>query len=273
MAVPTVPDVGMPVMTGDAPTTNRTPLLAIPPTVTTTLPVVAPLGTGATTFVGFQIVGVAATPLNVMVLVPCDVPKFAPVTVTEVPIGPLNGVILVIKGPLTTVNGTPLLASPPTVTKTFPDVAPAGTGTTILVALQLVGVAVTLPAKVTVLDPFVAPKFVPEIVTDVPAGPAVGEIPVMFGAEPTVKFTPLLASPPTVTTTFPVVAPLGTAAAMVVAVQLDGVADVPLNLTVLVPCVEPKFTPVTVTEVPTEPEAGLRLVMAGAPPLVAAPTA
>jgi hypothetical protein len=66
-----------------------------------------------------------------------------------------------------TMNGTPLLAMPPTVTTTFPDVAPAGTGTTMLVALQFVGVA-TVSLKVTVLVPWVEPKFEPEIVTEVP---------------------------------------------------------------------------------------------------------
>ena len=37
-----------------------------------------------------------------------------------------------------TVKLTPLLATPPTVTSTFPVVAPVGTVTTMLVALQLV---------------------------------------------------------------------------------------------------------------------------------------
>ena len=55
----------------------------------------------------------------------------------------------------------------------------------------------------------------------------------MSGA--TVKLTPLLETPPTVTVTGPVVAPLGTGATMRVAVQLVGVATVPLNRTVLPP--------------------------------------
>jgi hypothetical protein len=56
------------------------------------------------------------------------------------------------------------------------------------------------------------------------------------GAAVTVKLTPLLATPPTVTTTFPLVAPVGTGATMLVAVQFAGVivAAVPLNVTVLV---------------------------------------
>ena len=53
---------------------------------------------------------------------------------------------------------------------------------------------------------------------------------------------------------------------MLVADQLVGVAAVPLNVTVLVPCVAPKFVPVIVTDVPTGPLVGDRLVSVGAPP-------
>ena len=75
---------------------------------------------------------------------------------------------------------------------------------------------------------------------------------------------PLLATPPTVTTTLPVVAPVGTAATIDVLLQLViDVAAVPLNVTVLVPCVEPKFVPVMVTEEPTAPEVGDKLVIVG----------
>src|SRR5260221_11900554 len=75
-----------------------------------------------------------------------------------------------------------------------------------LVADQLVGVA-AVPLNVTVLVPWVAPKFVPVIVTAVPTGPFVGDRLVTVGGTGTVKVRPLLASPPTVTTTVPVVAP------------------------------------------------------------------
>src|SRR5499425_3226580 len=126
---------------------------------------------------------------------------------------------------------------------TFPVVAPAGTGTTMLVADQLVGVAV-VPLNFTVLVPCVAPKFVPVIVAEVATGPLVGDRLVMLGATVTVKLTPLLARPPTVTTTLPVVALDGTATTMLVADQLVGVAVVPLNLTVLEPCDAPKLLPV-----------------------------
>src|SRR5436853_1640267 len=155
------------------------------------------------------------------------------------------------------------MATPPAVTTTFPVVAPAGTGATMLVALQLVGVA-AVPLNVTVLVPCVAPKFAPVIVTDAPTNPDVGFRPVMLGpGVVTVKLTPLLATPPTVTTTLPVVAPAGTGTTMPVAAQLVGVAAVPLNFTVLVPCVAPKLAPVIVTDVPRTPDVGLRPVMLG----------
>jgi hypothetical protein len=164
-----------------------------------------------------------------------------------------------------TVKLTPLLATPPTVTTTFPVVAPVGTDVARLVALQLVTVA-AVPLNVTVLVPWVDPKLVPVIVTAVPTGPEVGDRLVMLGADDTVKLTPLLATPPTVTTTFPVVAPVGTDVARLVALQLVTVAAVPLNVTVLVPWVDPKLVPVMVTAVPTGPEVGDRLVMVGVVP-------
>jgi hypothetical protein len=71
----------------------------------------------------------------------------------------------------------------------------------------------------------------------------------------------LLAVPFTVTTTLPVVAPEGTFATIDESVQLATEAVVPANVTV--PGVEPKFDPVIVTDAPTTPEDGDRLVIAG----------
>ena len=48
-----------------------------------------------------------------------------------------------------------------------------------------------------------------------------------------------------------------------VALQLAGVAAVPLKATVEVPCAAPKFTPVITTDVPTGPAAGSRPLIAG----------
>jgi hypothetical protein len=66
------------------------------------------------------------------------------------------------------------------------------------------------------------------------------------------------------TITFPVVAPVGTGTVILVADQLVGVATVPLNRTVLLPCVAPKLVPVIVTAVPTGPIVGVRFVNVGA---------
>ena len=132
-----------------------------------------------------------------------------------------------------------------------------------LVADQLVGVA-AVPLNLTVLLPWVAPRFVPAIVITVPTGPLAGVRLVNVGATATVYVSALLARPPTVTTTLPVVAPVGTGTAMLVADQVVGVAAVPLNVTVLVPRVAPKLVPVIVTVVPTGPLVGDRLVRPGA---------
>ena len=140
-------------------------------------------------------------------------------------------------------------------------VAPLGTGATIVVEFQLVGVAV-FPLNLTVLLPWVDPNVVPEIVTDVPTVPEVGDRLRIYGL--TVKLFPLLAVPDTVTTTLPVVAPDGAGATIFVELQLVGVAVVPLNLTVLLPWLDPKFEPLIVTDCPTGPEVGERLDILGA---------
>jgi hypothetical protein len=162
------------------------------------------------------------------------------------------------------VKVAPLLATLFTVTVTAPVVAPLGTATTMLDVLQLVGVA-TVPLKRILLAPCVAPKLAPPIVTAVPTAPDVGERLAMLGAgDVTVNVELLLGIPPTVATTLPVVAPLGTVVTMLEALQLVGVATVPLNRRLLVPCVEPKFAPLTVTDAPTRPEVGESPVMLGA---------
>src|SRR5216683_811868 len=213
--------------------------------------------------VSLQLLGVAVTPLNETVLVPWVAPKFAPATVTAVPTSPEVGDKLLIDGGGIIVNTIPLLACPFTVTTTLPVAAPAGTGTTIEVALQLVGVAAT-PLNETVLVPWVAPKFAPATVTTVPTSPEVGDKLLIDGGTVTVNVIPLLFTPLACTITLPVVAPDGTAATMDVELQLVTVANSPLKLTVLDPCVVPKFVPAIVTDVPTGPELGERLVMAGA---------
>jgi len=53
----------------------------------------------------------------------------------------------------------------------------------------------------------------------------------LAGGPVTVKSTPLLATPPTVTTTLPVVAPVGTGSVMLVLLQFVVLPFVPLNVT------------------------------------------
>ena len=87
------------------------------------------------------------------------------------------------------------------------------------------------------LDPFVAPKFAPEIVTIRPTSPMVGERLAIIGVGRTVNDQVLLSRSHTVTMTSPLAAPLGTGTVMRVALQLVGTAWMPLNVTVPLPCV------------------------------------
>jgi len=174
-------------------------------------------------------------PESATVLAPWVAPKPDPEMVTNVPMFPELGEIPLRFNADVTVKVCPLLAPPPTVTTTFPVVAPAGTGSTIDVADQLVIEAAAVPLKNTVLVPWVDPKPCSRNRNGRPdrsgrwiqAGDA--------RCWQQVKLTPLLATPLTVTTTFPLVAPAGTGTAIVASVQLDGEAGAPLNVTVLVP--------------------------------------
>jgi hypothetical protein len=69
--------------------------------------------------------------------------------------------------------------------------------------------------------------------------------------------------PPTVIENEPDEAFVGTRATTVVSLQLSLVAVVPFNERLLVPCVDPKPLPVSVTKLPTDPELGDTLVMIG----------
>jgi len=151
-AVPSLIRVTVPEIVPVPRTVKLAPLLAVPPTVTTTGPDVAPAGTLAITRVEVQVEAVAETPLKVTVLVPCVEPKAVPYNEIESPTAPEVGDRLVMLGGTRTMKVTPLLGTPLTATTTFPVTAPAGTGVTIDVALQLVGVAV-VPLNVTVLVP------------------------------------------------------------------------------------------------------------------------
>jgi len=121
-------------------------------TVTCVVPGLNELGTEATICLSLQVAVVAGTPLKVTVLAPWVAPKFVPLIVTRVLRCPDVGDRLVMLGPVTTLKGTPLLATPDSVTKMLPVLVPVGTGTTMLVGLQLEGVA-GVPLNVMVLEP------------------------------------------------------------------------------------------------------------------------
>jgi len=129
-----------------------------------------------------------------------------------------------------------------------------------LVSLQVDGVAAT-PLKVTVDAPWVMPKLDPVIVMEVPALPLEGERLVITGPVLTLKTKPLLFTLDSLTTTLPVTAPTGTEVTMAVSLQSPTVAVVPLNATVLLPCVAPNPVPEIITGVPTGPDTGVRSVI------------
>src|SRR5689334_5720187 len=241
-------------------TVNAEPLLACPLTVTLTWPVVAAFGTVTPIDVLVQLVTVAATPLKRATLLPWLAPKFWPLMVTAVPAAPLAGESDVMLGPGVTVKVTPLLVVPPAAIVTGPVVAPAGTGTTMLESLQLVGVAV-VPLNFTRLVPCGMPKPEPAIVTAVLTVPELGVSEEMLGGGITGKLTEFEA-PPCVTITGPVVAVAGTATTICVLLQLVGLPAMPLKVTV--PATDPKFVPLIVTEAPARAALGEMLLMLGA---------
>jgi hypothetical protein len=262
-AAPTAPEViDRLEILGAETTVKLTPLLSTPLAWTTTFPVDAPEGTITPMLAALQLLTVAVVPLNLTVLVPCVEPKLEPLIVTAAPIAPVVIERLEIPGVGNTVKLTPLLSTPLAWTTTFPVVAPDGTVTPMAVAVQLLTVAV-VPLNLTVLVPCVEPKFEPLIVTAAPTAPLVTDKLEMLGAGSTVKVTPLLALFDTVTTTLPVVAPVGTVTTMLEALQLVAVAVVPLNLTVLEPCEFPKPDPAIVTLAPTAPVLGVRVEIVG----------
>jgi hypothetical protein len=151
--------------------------------------------------------------------------------------------------------------TPLVVTDTGPEVAPTGTRTVMLVAFEVTTVAGT-PLKLTWGE---APKFVPKITTSAVGAPLVGLRLVMVGVPSTVKTELLVAvTPATSTVIGPVVALAGTEVDMLVVVDPETEASVPLNLTTLFPGVALKLVPLMVTFAVTAPLVGVKPVMVGA---------
>lgn len=126
-------------------------------------------------------VTIASRPLNFTTLSVNVELKLLPVMVTDVPGNPLEGAILVIIGDSNTVKSAVEIAvCPLMVTDIFPVDAPVGTIT--LSNSELTNVTVAeIPLNITALFAIVGLKFVPVIMTTVPAIPLVGEKPVIDG--------------------------------------------------------------------------------------------
>jgi hypothetical protein len=139
-----------------------------------------------------------------------------------------------------------------------PLVAPFGTVVEIWLASVTLNVA-AVPLNFTPLAPV---KFVPVNVTPVPTCPLAGEKLVIVGAATlTVKFPAEVAIPCGVTTDiFPVTAPVGTVAVMLIALATENVAATPPIVTEVAPV---KFVPVKLTAVPVAPLVGVKLLIVG----------
>ena len=238
---------------------NVSALVAAPAGVASViLPLFAPLGTTAVTWVSLTNAKVAAVPLNVTEMTPV---KRDPLIVTVLPTSPLFGLMPAILGPLT-VNVPGLVAVPAGVTSVIlPVVAPLGTTAVTLVALTNVKGA-EVPLNATELTPV---KFVPLIVTVVPTPPPFGLKLLIVGPEPvTLKLVRLVARPEGVVSVIcPVVAPFGTVAVTFPLFTNVKLAEVPLNFTEFTPV---KLVPWMVTLEPTCPLDGLKLEIVGALP-------
>jgi len=150
--------------------------------------------------------------------------------------------------------------TPAAVTLIFPVVAPVGTVAVMLVEDTTVNVTAAVVLNFTGVAPV---KLVPVIVTVAPTAPDVGVKLVIVGAATTVKDAELVPVPPDVVTLiFPVVAPVGTVAVILVEeTTVNVMAAVVLNFTAVAPV---KFVPVIVAIAPTAPDVGEKLVTVGA---------
>lgn len=153
----------------------------------------------------------ATPPLKETALAPV---KLIPVRSTEVPDTPLVGANELITGAGTKL--VPLVPTPVEVVMVIgPMVALVGTWTVTDVAVHGGTTVASVPLNLTVLVPWLPPKFVPVMVTEVPTAPPPGVNEVIVGGGRTVKLVPLVAVPPgVVTVRVPVAAPLGTVVLM-----------------------------------------------------------
>jgi hypothetical protein len=254
--VPVFPFVGVKeVMLAVAATMNGL-LVPVPPGVVTLIgPELAPFGTAVLMVVSFTTVKVADVPLNETPVAPV---KRTPVIVTAVPGPAVPGDTLVIDG------GTPkepaLVPVPAgVVTDTVPVLAAAGT---VVVIDWPFGATVNGDAAEPLNDTAVAPwKFAPLIVTLVPGNPLDGLKPVTRGGKAKSVVEQPVSGPGVVAQIGPFTPLFGAVAVICVSLLTVKVAEIPPNVTPVVPV---KRVPVIVTLVPDGPLAGVKLTMFGA---------
>jgi hypothetical protein len=227
----------------------------IPPgVVTETLPL-APAATTAVMDVAETTVKLAAAvPPKLTAVAPV---KFVPVIVTVTPLAALVGAKLVTVGAGINVKPARVAVPPGVVTETLPDAPPAATTAVMDVAETTVKLAAAVPPKLTAVAPV---KFVPVIVTVVPAPALVGVKLVMVGGEINMKPAREAVPPGAVTETLPLAPAATTAVICVAETTVKLVAEVPPKLT---PPAPKKFVPLIVI-VPAAPEVvGVKLVIVG----------
>lgn len=223
---------------------------------TVTVPVVAPAGTVKVTAVGVTEVGTTTTcPIST----PTVPVRFVPVIVTVVPTCPLPGESPVTAGGGRMLSGAALVADPAAlVMRMSPVVAPVGTMNVSLLSEGALKAAL-VPLTVTVV---VAARFVPETVTVARTPTLPGENPATVGGATTMKELALLALPEGVVTTIgPDVAPTGTVKPRDVSDWTVKGALTPFTVKDVAPL---KAAPLTRTEAPTTPRAGVKPPIVGA---------
>jgi len=243
---------------------SETLVAKCPSASTVILPDVAPAGTVVKMLVPVAPSMIAIFPLNFTMLLKALVLKFVPWIVTEVPAGPLIGLKLEIEGNDTEKSEMLVARCPSTSTVILPVVAPAGTFVTMLVVVGDPFKVAFTPLNLTmILAPMVL-KFVPTMVTEVPAGPLAG-LKLEIEGNDTEKSEMLVATCPSASTVIlPVVAPGGTRTKILFGVGVPLiVATTPLNLTMFPAATVLKFKPRIVTKVPAGPLVGLMIEIEG----------
>lgn len=244
-------------MAGSVDENTKPAKVAVPPgVVTATLPDVPLPNTAVIVDASTTMNDAAAVPPKVTAVAPV---KFVPLMVMVWSVEPVVGVNDVMAGAGMKVKPASVAVPTGVVTSTLPDAAELLTTAVIVVLLTTMYEAAAAPPKLTAVA---QEKFVPDMVTVVPAAAEVGVKDVMAGAG--VEFVKPARDvlPPGVTTATLPVEPQGTTAVIVVAFTTKyDVAAMLLNVTAVAPV---KLVPVIVTVAPTDADDGEKEPMVGA---------